>query len=120
MTYTHKRLYRSRNGKIFGVCRGIADWRNLPVEYIRLFMILAFIFTGFFPVGLIYFLAAMVLPMEPEGSRDYRFSDREYESRSGFDSFRRDAQDLKDRVSRMESRVFDKEKNWDERFRKDR
>ena len=118
MTYAHKRLYRSRHGKIFGVCRGIADWRNLPVEYIRLFMILAFIFTGFFPVGLIYFLAALVLPMEPEGTRDYRFSESRNEPGRGFENFRREARDLKDRISRMENRIYDKEKNWEERFRR--
>ncbi len=117
MTYARRRLYRSRNGKIFGVCQGIADWKDLPVEYIRLFAILAFIFTGFFPVGVLYFLAALVLPMEPEGYANRRSCDHREKDRSGFDHIKREYQDLKDRVQNMESRVYDKEKDWDDRFK---
>ena len=118
MACTKKRLYRSRNGKVFGICQGIADWKDLPVEYIRLFVILAFVFTGFFPVGVLYFLAAIILPKEPEGMN--RNSSR-YRSDSGRDRYgdaKRDFEDLKNRVRNMESRVFDKEKDWEDRFKK--
>ena len=27
-----RRLYRSRNGEILGVCKGIAEWRDYPVD----------------------------------------------------------------------------------------
>ena len=119
MAYGAKRLYRSRRGKIFGICQGLADWRNLPVGYIRLFMIMAFVFTGFFPVGIIYFLAALVLPLEPEGRHDYDNTRDAGESRSQrYESVRREFEDLKDKVRDMEGRVFDKEKDWDDRFRK--
>ncbi len=62
-----KRLYRSRDGILFGVCRGIAEWKDLPVGWVRFFTILAFMSTGFFPVGLIYLIAGLVLPIEPPG-----------------------------------------------------
>lgn len=119
MAYSAGRLYRSRRGKIFGVCQGLADWRNLPVEYIRIFMIMAFVFTGFFPVGIIYFLAALILPLEPPGvrsSEDFRDTDEKRSHR--FENVKREFDDLKDRVRDMEGRVFDKEKDWDDRFRK--
>ncbi len=118
-TYGTGRLYRSRRGKIFGVCQGLADWRNLPVEYIRIFLIMAFIFTGFFPVGILYFLAALVLPLEPEGqasSDDFRNTEENRSRR--YESVRREFEDLKEKVKDMEGRVFDKEKDWDERFHK--
>jgi len=120
MAYTAHKLYRSRRGKIFGICQGIADWRNLPVEYIRIFMILAFLFTGFFPIGILYFLAALILPLEPAGYGDDSFSEREESKNRRYENVRRDFSDLKDRVRNMESRVFDKERDWDERFKKDK
>ncbi len=121
MAYTAQKLYRSRRGKIFGICQGIADWRDLPVEYIRIFMILAFLFTGFFPVGILYFLAALILPMEPEGFKSASsFRQEEFSRKDQYENVRREYSDLKDRVRNMEGRVFDKERDWDERFKKEK
>ena len=44
-----KKLYRARNGQVFGVCQGIANWRDLPVDAVRLVMIVIILVTGFFP-----------------------------------------------------------------------
>jgi phage shock protein PspC (stress-responsive transcriptional regulator) len=44
-----KKLYRSKHGEVFGVCQGIADWRDLPVGPVRLIVLLAIVFTGIFP-----------------------------------------------------------------------
>lgn len=120
MAYSARKLYRSRRGKIFGICQGIADWRDLPVDYIRIFMILVFIFSGFFPVGILYFLAALIIPVEPAGYRDSAFESKEESRRDRYENVRRDFSDLKDRVKNMEGRVFDKERDWDERFKKDK
>ena len=92
----------------------------MPVEYIRIFMILAFLFTGFFPVGILYFLAALILPLEPVGYRDNSFSGHEESRKNRYENVRRDFSDLKDRVKNMESKVFDRERDWDERFRKEK
>lgn len=59
------RLYRSRNGLILGVCRGLADYFNLSVKWVRIIAIVLFIFTGFWPTGVIYLLAAFVMKPEP-------------------------------------------------------
>jgi phage shock protein C len=40
-------LYRSRNGAILGVCRGIAEHFDLSVFWVRFFTLLLFVFTGF-------------------------------------------------------------------------
>lgn len=110
------KLYRSSRGSIFGICQGLADWADLPVHFVRLFTIIAFFATGFFPVGLIYFAAAFLLPKEPTSfHKEDDFSSKG----SRFDSVKGDFEDLKERVKNMEGRVFDKERDWDERFRKE-
>ena len=59
----NKRLYRSnRNKMICGVCGGVAEYFNIDPTIVRLvFAILAFSWKG----RLIYFLAAIIIPMEP-------------------------------------------------------
>ena len=59
----NKRLYRSnRNKMICGVCGGVAEYFNIDPTIVRLvFAILAVSWKGL----LIYFLAAIIIPMEP-------------------------------------------------------
>lgn len=64
-SYSPSGIYRSRNGLIFGVCRGLAERFNLSVFWVRVLVIAAFIFTGFWPVGAIYLLAALLMRREP-------------------------------------------------------
>lgn len=63
-----KRLYRSPRGKVFGVATGLAEWRDLPADPVRLIVFLTILFTGFFPGALIYLAAALIIPMNPGGS----------------------------------------------------
>ncbi len=44
------------NGWIAGVCAGLADYSGWSVKLIRVLFILAFIFGGFFPAGVVYLL----------------------------------------------------------------
>ena len=44
-----KRWYRSPRGKILGVATGLAEWRDLPADPVRLIVFFAILFTGFFP-----------------------------------------------------------------------
>jgi len=131
------RLYRSRHGMIFGICQGIADWRDLPVGYIRLGLVVAFVMTGFFPVGVLYIAAGLLLPVEPRegrsdyydrdarGRREYRRESRKEQRRErdggfSFDDIRDEFEDLSSRVNRMEEDVIDKEKEWEKRFNDDK
>lgn len=43
-----------QDGWIAGVCAGVADYFGWSVKLIRVLVILAFVFSGFFPVGLVY------------------------------------------------------------------
>lgn len=116
--YAGRKLYRSRDGAILGVCKGIAEWRDFPVDMVRLVWILATIFIGGFPGVLIYLILAFILPVEPEGyyrEREYR-NRRSYQERK--DDLKADFENLKSRVNWMEDEELDKERDWDNRFSK--
>jgi phage shock protein C len=58
-------LYRSRNNLLFGVCAGFAEYLNLNVFWTRIIVLVAFIMTGFWPVGAIYLVAALLMRKNP-------------------------------------------------------
>jgi len=59
------RFYRDkRNGKLFGVCSGIADYTGFDVSLVRV-CFLAAIFMSGGSVLPFYFIAAMVTPTKP-------------------------------------------------------
>ena len=59
------RLYRSRHKMILGVCRGLADYFSLPAFGVRAAALVLLIGTGFWPIGALYLLAALILKPEP-------------------------------------------------------
>ena len=61
--YRRNRLHRAPEGIIFGVCEGISEWSGIPVGIIRVIAIIAFCSSGFFPVGVLYLLGALFLPV---------------------------------------------------------
>lgn len=134
---TSSKLFRSRCGIIFGVCQGLSEWRDLPVGYIRVGVIIAFTMTGFFPVGLLYLAAGFFLPLEPKqgksdyyernsrGRREYRRNHRKESRRERsegytFDDIKEEFDDISSRVNRMEDEMIDKEKDWEKRFHEDK
>lgn len=65
-----KKLYRdTQNGKILGVCAGIAEYLEISVFTVRL-VFLAMVFLTGFPL-LLYFGAALVLDKKPPGAPAY-------------------------------------------------
>ena len=60
-----KQLTRLPNDKIiFGICSGLAQYFGMDKTVVRIIMILLLIFTGFFPVGLIYIIAYFIMPVD--------------------------------------------------------
>lgn len=57
-----KTMYRGKNKIIAGVCSGIAEYYDIDVTVLRLCVVLIFIFTGFFPMGIFYILAIIIMP----------------------------------------------------------
>ena len=122
-------LYRSRKGELFGICQGIADWKDLPVGVVRLIAAIAIITTGIWPGLLVYAVVALILPLQPEGmgyterpgresahGHDYQSRDR-YQSRPrSREEMREHVERLKRKVEEMEDEIFNKERDWDRRF----
>ena len=69
-SYRYTRWYRSRRGLLFGVCQGLADWKQLSAGLVRLVLILLCVFLRFFPVFLVYVILALFLPVEPDDERE--------------------------------------------------
>lgn len=57
-----KKLYRSPNSKICGVCAGIADYFNIDPCIVRIIACLLLLYTVFFPMLIAYFIMAAVIP----------------------------------------------------------
>ena len=57
-----KRLYRSPNKAIGGVCAGIADYFELDPVLVRIAYLLISIFSAGFPGTLVYIILWIVVP----------------------------------------------------------
>ena len=57
-----KRIYRSRSGKILGVCKGIADYLEVDPTIIRLAAVATFVMNPF--IVAFYVIAAFILEVE--------------------------------------------------------
>ena len=70
-------LHRSRNGLILGVCKGIADYFDFSVFWVRGIVVICLILSGFWPITGLYFLAALlmkpepVIPIHSEGEQEF-------------------------------------------------
>jgi phage shock protein C len=62
-----KKLVRSRtNRKLAGIIGGLSDYLNMDDSLLRIIFVALFIFTGFFPVGLIYLIGIYLIPNEKD------------------------------------------------------
>src|SRR5678816_2869891 len=100
------RFYRDkRNGKVFGICAGIADYTGFDVNLVRV-CFLATIFMSGGSVLPFYFIAAMVTPTKP---REFEHSD--FEERHFWQEVRaspnRAARDIRSRFRDMDRRLDD-------------
>jgi len=59
-----KQLYRLEEGKMFsGVCAGLARYFNMDAGLVRVIFVLAFVFSGFLPILVVYIVMAVILPI---------------------------------------------------------
>ncbi len=114
-------LYRSRNGILLGVCRGIADYFDFSVFWIRAIAVVLFLLTGFWPIAGIYILAALLMKSKP-AERSGTGSRRSGSTRHGCrrnetaERLKRKWRHLEKRISRMEDKVTSREYDWHSRF----
>jgi phage shock protein C len=114
-------LYRSRNGVILGVCRGIAEYFDFSVFWTRAIVVIMLFFSGFWPIMALYFIAALLMKPEPvipiEGDDQQEFYNSYIHSRKGaIDRLKRRYDNLERRIQRMEHAVTAKEFDWDRRL----
>ena len=114
-------LYRSRNGVICGVCRGIGEYYNFEVFWVRVLFVLAMSLTGFWPAVIMYFVAAMVMKVEPVMPLETEEDEEFYHSYSGsrtmaLQRLKRTFDNLDRRLQRIESTVTKRDFDWERRL----
>lgn len=107
-------IYRSRRGIFMGVCRGVAEHFNLSVFWVRALVFITFLFTGFWPMGILYLVAGLVLKLEPviplENDTDQEFYQSYTTSRSSaIQRIKRKFENIDRRIQRMEDTVTSRE-----------
>lgn len=61
-----KKLYKSTNKVLSGVLGGIAEYLEIAdVTIVRILFLVALVFTGFFPFGILYIAAIFIMPERP-------------------------------------------------------
>lgn len=146
MSVRTRRWTRSPRGIIFGVATGLAEWRGLSVDSTRIIVLIITLFTGIFPLAAIYLALAVILPEQSEkdilttsewrdeGYSDTVFTEKRRKHSSRFrhedsedavfhettdEDLEKEYEELKKKVETMESDIFDREKDWDNRFNRD-
>ena len=116
-------IYRSRNGAIFGVCRGLAEHFDFSILWARIIAIFFLLVTGFWPVIGIYLIAALlmkpapVIPIKTEAEQE--FYDSYANSRHlAARRIKRRYENLERRIRRMEHIVTAREFEWEEKLSK--
>lgn len=116
-----KRLYRSRSGLIFGVCKGMAEYLEFPVVGMRLLAIFVSLFTGIWPLVGAYIIAALILKPEPvipfREDTDQEFYESYVNSRSmALHRLKRTFDNLERRIRRLENMVTARDYDWERRL----
>lgn len=118
-----RKFHRSKNRVIFGLCQGFSDYFDLSVVWIRFGLVITFVLTGFFPVVVLYAIAALIVKPKSESPpvpeyHEEDFYETEVSSRtlslrrlkSKFDA-------IESRIRRMENHVTNKSYDWERRFK---
>ncbi|MDM8543524.1 envelope stress response membrane protein PspC [Desulfococcaceae bacterium HSG9] len=114
-------LYRARDGFILGVCKGIAEFYDFALFWIRAVFVVLFIFTGFWPICVIYFVAALlmkpkpVIPLETEDDREF-YDSYTHSRKAAANRLKRRHDNLERRIRRMEDRVTSQEFDFDQKL----
>ncbi len=117
----HHGVYRSRNGIILGVCRGVAEYFDFSVFWVRVVTLIIFLFSGFWPIAVLYFIAALLMKPEPVIPIDTREEQEFYNSyvhshQGAAERLKRRYRTLENRIQRLEETVTTREFDWEHRI----
>lgn len=121
--FKKNKVYRSREGMILGICKGLAIHYDIPVFWMRIGMGFTAMVTSGWAI-LVYFGLAMIMrpmPILPLSNEDENeFYDSYTSSRSmALHRLKRKFDGLNDRIHRMEDVVTSKDYQWQQRFPED-
>ena len=114
-------IYRSRNGAIFGVCRGLAEHFDFSVFWARAIAVIFLLFSGLWPAIGLYLIAALLMkpapaiPINNEAEQEFYDS---YTSSRHLAALRikKRYENLENRIRRMEHIVTTRAFDWDEKL----
>ena len=114
-------IYRSRDGAILGVCRGLAEHFDFSLFWTRTLAVIFLFFSGFWPAIGLYLLAALLMKPKPvipiENEAEQEFYDSYTSSPSGAaQRLKQRFEKLERRIRRMEDIVTAREFDWEKRF----
>ncbi len=115
-------LYRSRSGLFLGVCKGLARFLDVPVFWMRVFVLALTLFTGVWPMVGAYLIAGFLIKPEPvlppDTDEEQAFYDDYVASRThALSRIKRRFERLDRRVRRLEDHVTSREFDFDRRLR---
>ncbi|MGE4537183.1 MAG: envelope stress response membrane protein PspC [Desulfovibrio sp.] len=116
-------LYRSRSGMFLGVCKGLARFLDVPVFWMRVFIVILTFFTGVWPMVGAYLIAGFVIKPEPvlppDSDEERAFYDDYVSSRThALARVKRRFDRLDKRIRRLEDHVTSREFDFDRRLRR--
>ncbi len=114
-------IYRSRNGIILGVCKGLAAHFDFSVFWTRVIALIFLFIVGILPAIGLYLLAALLMKPEPVipvvNPAEKEFYDSYTYSRQGaVQRLKRRFENLQRRIQRMEHIVTSSEYDWEDRL----
>jgi len=119
--YSQARLYRSRSGAVFGVCKGAATYFGFNQFWLRVAVFVAILMSGIWPGFFVYILFALLMKPEPvvplESSEDAEFYSSYVSSRAmALQRLKRTFENLDRRIQRMENIVTARDYDWERRL----
>jgi len=120
-----RRLYRSRGGMIFGVCKGLANYAELPVFWIRIILIGLTILSWVLPFVILYVVAAFLMrpepSLEPAAEEDWRsYTENACAQSLALARLKRELDEIELRILRLERRGSARQFDWECRLNKGR
>ncbi len=115
-------VYRSRNGVIFGVCRGVAGHFDFSVFWARAIAIIFLLVSGFWPAIGLYLIATLlmkpapVVPLKTEAEQEF-YDSYTHSRRMAARRLKRRFENLDRRLQRMEHIVTTREFDWDSKLK---
>ncbi|NIM99736.1 MAG: envelope stress response membrane protein PspC, partial [candidate division Zixibacteria bacterium] len=91
------------------------------VFWTRAIVVILLLFSGFWPIMALYFIAALlmkpepVIPIESEDQQEF-YNSYVYSRKGAIDRMKRRYENLERRIQRMEHRVTTREFDWDRRL----